>query len=209
MAEQELRFPKPAKWGEPVVTILQSRIAQRFVAGTGIVAVLASAGCGLQSAAPTPKAAGPVKPPASYLKVQAGQRRVALLVVAGQRTGGFDLNGTENGAMRFVVPVGWEATVTLRNQSRLRNSLAVVAGAGSTAPAFPQAGAPLHALATGIGEGRQASFRFRAERVGTYRLASLVKGHEASGMWATLVIVQGGRPSLVMGRAVHAGGARP
>jgi len=178
--------------------------------GLGAIVVVL-AGCGAGSAAPAPKAtpsASPATAPA-YLDVQPATRDVALLVIAGQRTGGFDLNGTENGAMRFVVPVGWRVAVTLRNRSTLRNSLAVVAAAGSRTPVFAGAGAPLRALGYGIGQAEQAVFRFRATRVGTYRLASLVSGHEASGMWAALVVVRGGRPSLSLGQVHRTQGGRP
>ena len=191
------------------MTITRTFIVRLVLAGLGIATVLGAAGCGTESATPAPRAKTSGPPAPSYLHVQDSDRRATLLVIAGERTGGFDLNGTENGAMRLVVPVGWQVTVTLRNRSRLHNSLAVVRGPASRTPAFAGAGAPLRSLAKGIAHGRTAVFRFRAERVGTYRLASLVKGHEASGMWATVVVVARGRPSLTIGPIPRTGGSRP
>jgi uncharacterized cupredoxin-like copper-binding protein len=48
----------------------------------------------------------------------------------------------------------------------------------------------------GLDPGQSASFVFTPQKVGAYRIASLVRGSEASGMWLDLEVVAGGTPSL-------------
>lgn len=163
-----------------------------------VAAVLALGGCGPSTPPPRPTSLA-FRPPASYLHVFPSRHAMSLLVVAGARTGGFDLDGTEHGAMRLTVPLGWRVTVTLRNLSTLHNSLALVAGPSSTSPVLPGAAVPAGRLRQGIPEGASASFTFRATRPGLYRLASLVPGHETSGMWALVRVAAGVRPSLALG----------
>ena len=44
--------------------------------------------------------------------------------------------------------------------------------------------------------GSSATFTFTPAAPGSYRIASLVDGHEASGMWLDLEVVSSGRPTL-------------
>jgi hypothetical protein len=168
--------------------------------GAGVVAgaaLMGLAGCGGGfSAAPLKVRPRPHLGP--YLRVSPSRRQVWLTVVAGATTGGFDLDGTENGHLRVVVPRGFVVHVRLVNHSRLANSLAVLTPSGTLA--FPGAYAPAQALSgRGVPQGRSASFAFVARTVGTYRLASLVPGHMESGMWAVLQVVAQGRPHLSLG----------
>jgi FtsP/CotA-like multicopper oxidase with cupredoxin domain len=175
------------------------RIAARATAGlavAGAAALLAGCGDGGATAAASRHPGATARP--TYLQVFARRHALSLLVVAGLTTHGFDLDGTEHGLMLVRVPVGWRVRVTFANRSTLANSLAVVAGAES-APAFAGAGAPVGHLRRGIGPGERATFTFVASRPGVYRLASLVPGHETSGMWATFEVVAHGRPSLRLG----------
>ena len=74
------------------------------------------------------------------------------------------------------------------------NSCSVVAGRGDTSPLTPAWSTP--DPARGIDPGQSAGFELDPTSPGSYRIASLVDGHEASGMWADLEVPSGGMPSL-------------
>jgi len=92
------------------------------------------------------------------------------------------------------VPLGWRVTVTCRNAGSMRHSCAVVRGSQSAEPAFP--GATTRDPIRGLPEGGIERFSFRASRLGTYRIACLVPGHEEARMWDVLVVGGVRRPSL-------------
>jgi hypothetical protein len=48
----------------------------------------------------------------------------------------------------------------------------------------------------GLDPGRSASFSFSPTNPGSYRIASLVGGNEASGMWADLEVTASGNPAM-------------
>jgi uncharacterized cupredoxin-like copper-binding protein len=48
----------------------------------------------------------------------------------------------------------------------------------------------------GLGLGESSSFQFVASKVGTYRIACLVIGHESDGMWDWFDVTPGGLPSV-------------
>jgi hypothetical protein len=48
----------------------------------------------------------------------------------------------------------------------------------------------------GLPPGQSATFSFVASRVGAYRFACLVPGHEDARMWDVLVVERGGKPSI-------------
>jgi hypothetical protein len=48
----------------------------------------------------------------------------------------------------------------------------------------------------GLDPGRSASFVFSPSASGSFRIASLVGGSEASGMWADLEVTAGGAPAI-------------
>jgi hypothetical protein len=84
--------------------------------------------------------------------------------------------------------------VRCENRAAIRHSCAVVKGPMNARPAFR--GAAVHNPVVGLGQGRSARFSFRAARVGAYRLACLVPGHEEARMWDVLEVVRRGRPSI-------------
>lgn len=134
--------------------------------------------------------------PRQILSQNTRLHQVNLTIVAGYNSGGFDLDGTQNGAMHIQVPAGSTVVVSFVNKSELPNSLAVVQAASATTPAFAGAGTPADALTTGIAPGQHRVFRFVASVPGVYRLTSLVPGHEESGMWATFEVVPAGSASV-------------
>ena len=80
------------------------------------------------------------------------------------------------------------------NRGTVPNSCAVVAGKNDLQPLEPGWSTP--DPVRGLDPGQSASFEFTPMTAGSFRIASLVGGNEASGMWADLEITSGGRPSM-------------
>jgi hypothetical protein len=135
-------------------------------------------------------------PPSRFLAVDAHRHKVTITLVASYNSenGGFNFDGYSRTLM-WTVPRGWTVHVVCKNHGALPHSCAVVRGAGSTKPAFRGAATPQPQH--GLLPGRSAGFTFRASRIGVYRFACLVPGHEDARMWDVLKIVRGGRPSVV------------
>jgi Sulfocyanin (SoxE) domain len=158
-----------------------------------VLPVLAAAAAALGLAAGAPAAA----PRATHwLSWDRAGRTARLLLVAsdGGANNGFNFDGYGRGKLLVRIPVGWRVTVTCRNAGTLRNSCAVVHDAGTATPAFPGAATPSPIV--GLQPGKTARFTFIAARVGVYRIASLVPGHEEARMWDVLEIGLGGVPSI-------------
>jgi sulfocyanin SoxE-like protein len=127
--------------------------------------------------------------PSRFLAVDAAHHRVTLTLVASYdgANNGFNFDGYWGGRLLLSVPLGWRVRIICENRGPLRNSCAVVAGyriafrGAATAP---------------LGAGRHASFAFRASRRGTYRLASLVPGHEEARMYDVLDVGKTARVEL-------------
>lgn len=168
--------------------------------GTAVLA----AGCGgaAKSAAHAPRTAtrtvaqAPESSVARFLNVEPARRSVELTLIAadGPRNNGFNFDGYGRGELQVDVPRGWRVTVRFRNAGSLFNSCAVVSGIGATTLAFPGASTPNPV--EGLAAGASATFSFSATRTGSYRLASLVPGHEEARMWDVLEVTSGGRPVI-------------
>ena len=126
---------------------------------------------------------------------------VHLLLVSSSNgaDGGFNFDGYGDGAMRVIVPLGWRVDVTCKNASAtLSHSCAVVDDSPLTAFGAPLAfpGAATPAPTGGVGPGVSKSFTFVAAKVGTYRIACLVSGHEIDGMWDWFDVTRSGLPRV-------------
>ena len=134
--------------------------------------------------------------PRQYLKVDAQSKTAVVTLIAGYPASDFQFNydGYTDGSLVLEVPVGWQVTVQCANRSTVANSCAVVADAGATTPV--QDGWSTPDPRRGLDPGQSASFVFAPQAAGSYRIASLVPGSEASGMWLDLEVVPGGTPSL-------------
>jgi Sulfocyanin (SoxE) domain len=133
-------------------------------------------------------AAGSVSP-SRFLAIDARRHRVTLTLIASYdgANNGFNFDGYWGGRLLLSVPLGWRVRILCQNRGPLRNSCAVVAGYRI---AFRGAAtAPLSA-------GESASFSFLASRRGTYRLASLVPGHEEARMYDVLDVGKTSRVEL-------------
>ena len=141
---------------------------------------------------------GPGNPPdpTTFLRADPSTRTAILTLIAGYPATDYQFNydGYGSGSLVITIPVGWEVTVQCENHSTVPNSCAVVAGKGDTQPLEPGWSTPNPK--TGLDPGHSASFVFTPSKPGSYRIASLVGGNEASGMWVDLEITASGKPSL-------------
>ncbi|HZQ49675.1 MAG TPA: sulfocyanin-like copper-binding protein [Candidatus Dormibacteraeota bacterium] len=134
--------------------------------------------------------------PAKYIHVDAATRSATVTLIAGYPATDFQFNynGYGSGALVLTVPAGWQVTVQCQNHGTVPNSCAVVRDEKATAPLDPSWATPNPQQ--GLDPGASASFTFTPTQAGSYRIASLVDGHEASGMWLDLEVTSSGTPSL-------------
>lgn len=166
------------------------RLAGALSAAIGLGGILAS--CGHSGAS--------VKT-SSILTSDADTRTVDLLLVSSSTgaDGGFNFDGYGDGAMRVSIPLGWQVDVTCTNASAILSHSCAIVDDVELSPdgapiAFPGASSPQPQ--SGVSPGKSTSFTFVASRVGTYRIACLVSGHEIDGMWDWLDVTPSGLPSL-------------
>src|SRR3984893_16875500 len=165
---------------------------QTAVVACAGVALLCAAGCDPLTG-PGP---GTPPDPNKYIHSDPATHAVVITLIAGYPAGDyqFNYNGYGNGTLVISIPVGWEVTVQCENRGTVPNSCAVVQGRNDIAPIEPSWSTPdpTH----GLGPGQSATFVFSPSASGSYRIASLRGGTEASGMWAALEVTAGGTPSI-------------
>ncbi len=141
---------------------------------------------------------GPGDPPDpnGYIRSDPATQTVVVTLVAGYPATDYQFNydGYGTGSLVITIPAGWQVTVQCENRGTVPNSCAVVADKGDVQPLEPGWSTP--DPVRGLDPGQSASFVFTPTAVGSYRIASLVVGSEASGMWADLEVVTGGRPGM-------------
>jgi hypothetical protein len=134
--------------------------------------------------------------PSKYIKADLASRTVVVTLIAGYPASDFQFNynGYGSGALVISVPAGWLVTVQCENRGTVPNSCAVVTRKDDVKPLEPGWSTP--DPSRGLDPGQSASFEFTPPAPGSFRIASLVGGNEASGMWADLEVTSGGRPSM-------------
>lgn len=134
--------------------------------------------------------------PRAFLSWNATARVAHLRLVAGLNgsNNGFNYDGYGRGELLVTIPLGWRVVVACENRGNRRHSCAVVKGSLATRPAFPGAASP--SPRTGLAPGSSVTFSFRASRVGSFRIACLVPGHEQAREWAVLAIARGAKPTI-------------
>ena len=185
-------------------TTFGARLGSRFMPLSGFsqallpTFLLLTLGALLAAACDPVTGTGPGSPPdpARYISVDAATQTAVVTLIAGYPATDYEFNydGYAAGALVLTVPVGWQVTVQCQNHATVPNSCAVVADGKATEAmetgwSTPD---PRH----GLDPGQSAAFTFTASRTGSYRIASLVDGSEASGMWIDLEVVASGLPSL-------------
>jgi hypothetical protein len=139
---------------------------------------------------------GTAPDPRGYIHSDVATHAVVITLVAGYPAGDyqFNYNGYRNGTLVISIPTGWHVTVQCENRGTVPNSCAVVRGRGDTNPIEPGWSTP--DPTRGLAPRQSATFEFTPSATGSYRIASLVGGNEASGMWADLEVTAGGLPAM-------------
>jgi hypothetical protein len=160
-------------------------------------ALLAAAACGGDigggGSSRTP-IADASSPPLS-LTSDVSAKTVSFTLIAGYNgaNSGFNFDGYSGGNIEIDVPQGWAVTITCNNKGPLNHSCAVVADETASQPLFTGATTPNPGA--GLPAGQQATFTFKPDRTGTFRIVCLVPGHEPEGMWIVFKVVGSGSPA--------------
>lgn len=168
----------------------------------GALVLLLAVGTGLSACGSS--SAGPLK--ASQIMTVDSLSKTVHLLLEGSETSssdGFNFDGFADGALRIRVPIGWTVIVDCKNDSTvithscaISDDLPISPTAGESAGAVAFAGATTPNAVNGLPCGAAATFSFVASRIGNFRIACLVIGHEADGMWDWLEVTNGGAPGV-------------
>jgi hypothetical protein len=134
--------------------------------------------------------------PKTFIKVDQVMHVAVVTLIAGHPAtdNQFNYDGYSSGALVLRVPVGWQVTIQCLNHGTVPNSCAIVSNGAATEPIHAEWSTPNPHV--GLDPGQSSSFSFSSTAPGSYRIASLVGGSEASGMWADLEVTDGGLPTL-------------
>ena len=154
---------------------------------TAVIVLLAAACDPIQGSG-----AGNPPDPAKYIHVDDASRAAVVTLVAAYPATDFQFNydGYGSGSLVLTVPVAWQVTVQCENRGTVANSCSVVKDEKARQSIDPSWTTP------DLEPGSSATFTFTPTTPGSYRIASLVDGHEASGMWLDLEVVTSGWPTL-------------
>jgi hypothetical protein len=141
------------------------------------------------------KALGDASSPPLSLTSDAAAKSVSFTLIASYNgaNSGLNFDGYSSGNVEIEAPQGWSVTIACGNKGPLNHSCAVVADETASQPFFPGATTPNPGA--GLPAGQQASFTFKADRTGTFRIVCLVPGHEPEGMWIAFKVVGSGSPA--------------
>ena len=133
--------------------------------------------------------------PPLALSSDANAKAVSFALIASYNgaNSGLNFDGYSGGNLELDVPQGWSVAITCSNKGPLNHSCAVVADETAGQPLFTGATTPNPGA--GLPPGQQASFTFKADRTGTFRIVCLVTGHEPEGMWIVFKVVGSGSPA--------------
>ena len=140
--------------------------------------------------------AGTPPDPRTYIKLDVATHTAVVTLIAGHPAtdNQFNYDGYSSGALVLTVPVGWQVTIQCLNHGTVPNSCAIVSNGAAIQPILAEWSTPdPH---RGLDPGQSSGFEFTATTPGSYRIASLVGGSEASGMWADLEVKNGGTATL-------------
>jgi uncharacterized cupredoxin-like copper-binding protein len=124
-----------------------------------------------------------------WLTVDSATKTATFQLTAGLTglNGALNFNGFKDGGLTFTVPLNWNVVVEFTNHDgMLPHSAEVIDSvkpipAGGPDPAFARA--MTVRLAQGLGAEEKDSFRFTANKAGTYLIFCGVPGHGLAGMW--------------------------
>jgi len=158
-------------------------------------ALIAVAACGGDSGGSARTPLADASSPPLSLSSDSAAKTVSFTLVAGYNgaNSGLNFDGYSSGNLEIDAPQGWAVTVTCSNKGPLNHSCAVVADEAASQPLFT--GATTQNPGAGLPAAQQASFTFKPDRAGTFRIVCLVPGHEPEGMWIVFKVVGSGSPA--------------
>jgi uncharacterized cupredoxin-like copper-binding protein len=148
--------------------------------------------------------AAPAQVDSSQLTVDAATKTATFQLVAGQTklNSGLNFNGFNDGKLTLIVPQNWNVVIEFSNKDpNLPHSAEVIdttkpMPAGPADPSFARAATTN--LMTGHPSGESETFRFVANKPGSFLIFCAVPGHGLAGMWIRLrVSPTDKRPTLV------------
>jgi len=165
------------------------------VVAVAAAALIAVAGCGGDSGGSARTHLADASSPPLSLSSDSAAKTVSFTLVAGYNgaNSGLNFDGHSSGDLEIDAPQGWAVTVTCSNKGPLNHSCAVVADDAASQALFT--GATTQNPGAGLPAGQAATFTFKPDRVGTFRIACLVPGHEPEGMWIVFKVVGSGSPA--------------
>jgi uncharacterized cupredoxin-like copper-binding protein len=124
-----------------------------------------------------------------WLTVDSAAKTATLQLTAGLTSlnGGLNFDGFKDGGLTLTVPMNWNVVVEFsNNDSVMMHSAQIIDSvkpvpAGPMDPAFPRA--QTVRLMQGLAHLEKDSFRFAANKAGTYMIFCAVPGHGLAGMW--------------------------
>lgn len=139
----------------------------------------------------------------TQLTVDTVTRTATFQLVAGQTglNSGLNFNGFNDGKLTLTVPQNWNVVIQFSNKdANLPHSAEIVdttksMPAGPVDPSFPRA--VTTKLLEGLPNGAGETFRFVADKPGSFMIFCAVPGHGLAGMWIRLkVSATDKRPNL-------------
>ena len=137
----------------------------------------------------------PAQADSSQLSIDTVTKTATFQLVAGQTklNSGLNFNGSNDGKLVLTVPQNWNVVIQFTNKDpNLPHSAEVVdttkpMPAGPVdPPAFPRA--MTTKLMIGLESGQTDTFRFVANRAGSFMILCGVPGHGLAGMWIRLKV---------------------
>jgi uncharacterized cupredoxin-like copper-binding protein len=128
----------------------------------------------------------------AWLTFDATARTARFQLIAGLTgaNGALNFNGFRDGALSFVVPLGWKTEIDFRNHDGMLPHSAEVIAPRTPLPVEPVDPAIPRAFTLRLAEGLPSeatdTMRFTAQPAGDYLIVCAVPGHGASGMWIRL-----------------------
>ncbi|MEB3102028.1 sulfocyanin-like copper-binding protein [Ferviditalea candida] len=143
----------------------------------------------------------------SWLKADASTKTVMIQLIAGYNDANdYDnFNGYANGQMVITIPEGYHVNMQFSNQGGIPAGVGVYDSQNRLA--FQGAGDSIQDIlgnpTPGVMPGDTQTYKFVADKPGTYRIANLINRfpqfrstQQDIGMWVALKVVQNGEPGI-------------
>ena len=161
----------------------------KFSIFLGCLALMTSRGIVAQTTSTQPQI------DSNWLAVDSASKTATFQLTSGltQLNGGLNFNGFNDGKLTRSVPTGWNVVIRFKNQDPNLTHSAEVVDTAKPMPAGPvEPPAFAHAMSaklmTGLASGDSDTFKFVANKPGSYMNFCGVPGHGLAGMWLRLKV---------------------